>query len=105
MNENAEQKILTGLLRHIADNSDNEVLREFAGEALRGNIDVADGMAFSAYAEALAPHVDGFMQWRDGLSETEREKQIGDCAAQLERLEEQLAEGADDGFHPRHEHR
>lgn len=94
MNENAESRIASSILRHIAENSDSEVLRELAGEVLRGNVTLADGMAFPAYAEALAPKLDGFTQWYDSLSDDERQKTAANCATELEKVEAQLAKSS-----------
>lgn len=90
MTDNAQNDITHRILRHVADNGDNPVLRELATDVLRGNITLADGMAFSTYAEALAEGLDGFTQWYEGLSDDERAKEAGSCADELKKLEDHL---------------
>jgi hypothetical protein len=90
MNQDAERAITNGFLRHMAENSESKVLREFAGEVLRGRISLADGLAFEGYSDALSPTLKEFAQWYDTLSNDEREREAMNCATRLKEIESQL---------------
>lgn len=90
MNESTENEVTQRFLQHLADHSDDELLREMSGQALRGDITLADGMSFPPYAEALNQKLDDFTQWYDSLSDDERQREADGCAAALEKVDEQL---------------
>ncbi|MFI5493527.1 hypothetical protein [Actinoplanes sp. NPDC051859] len=90
MNERIENEVIHRFLQHLADHSDNELLREMSDQVLRGNIKLADGISFSAYSEALTGQLDDFTQWYDSLSDDERQREADDCAADLKRADEHL---------------
>ena len=90
MRENAEREVTDGILRHLAQASDSDVIRELAGQVLAGNISLAEGLSFGSYAEALEPELEGFTQWYDTLSNDERDKEASDFGAKLDELEAQL---------------
>ncbi|MEU4557458.1 hypothetical protein AB0F72_03665 [Actinoplanes sp. NPDC023936] len=90
MNESTENEVTHRFLQHLADHSDNELLREMSDQVFRGNITLADGMSFPAYSEALTQNLADFTQWYDSLSDDERQREADDCAADLKRADEHL---------------
>jgi DNA-binding FadR family transcriptional regulator len=90
VNESAENEVTHRFLQHLADHSDNELLREMSDQILRGNITMADGMSSSAYSEALALELGDFTRWYDSLSNDERQRVAADCEAVLTIVDEQL---------------
>ena len=90
MYELAQSSVTDRFLRHIAEYGDNEVLREMAREVRQGNLKLADGIAFSTYADALASKLTDFTRWYDGLTDDERAREAAGATAELEMLEARL---------------
>jgi len=74
------------LLAHVAENGDDERLRELATGIRRGSPGWAESLSASFYADALQPKLDSFIGWYDQLSETDRAKEADRCQHELDQI-------------------
>ncbi|MEQ7129059.1 hypothetical protein ABN034_31600 [Actinopolymorpha sp. B11F2] len=66
--------VLREVIRQDAVRTDQPERAELAREALAGRVKVSDVPCYVAYAKILSTGLDGYVEWRDDLSEAERAK-------------------------------
>jgi hypothetical protein len=82
----ARERLVDKLLAHVAENGDDERLRELATGIRQGSAGWAESLSASFYAEALQPKLDGFIGWYDQLSETDRAEEADRCQHELDQI-------------------